>query len=149
MDTQNALGRLRAICSKTEKCPKDIRDMLIKWNFDGNIQLIVETLKEENFINDERFSNAFVNDKIKFSKWGKIKVAHHLKNKGINSSVIRNSLDSFSESEYLEMVNAEMIKKCRSLNEPDLYKKKQKLFSFGSGRGYEMELLYKITDAIL
>jgi regulatory protein len=145
----DVLGRLQNICSKTEKSPKDILDKLKLWKYEGDTQSIIETLKQQNFINEERYASAFVNDKIKFSKWGKIKVSHYLKMKGIEPDTIKICLEGFPYIEYLEMVESEVKKKNKSLKETDDYKRKQKLLSFSTQRGYEIDVIHKLLDKII
>lgn len=145
-DTKIVLERLRAICSKSEKCPKDVADKLKAWKYEGSYESVISILKEENFLNEERFASAFVNDKIKFSKWGKTKVRHHLKYKGISEHIIESSLESYPIESYLSVITAEMQKKNKSLKEVDRFKRKQKLLAFGAQRGYENEFLYQVLE---
>lgn len=148
-ELSDVLNRLRNICSKSEKSPKDIIDKLKVWKYEGDMQAVIDTLREENFLNEQRYASSFVNDKIKFSKWGKIKVSHHLKLKGIESDNIKKSLEEFPGSEYLGIVESEVKKKNNALKEADEYKRKQKLLAFGTQRGYEIDILYKVLDKIM
>lgn len=148
-ETKIVLDRLRAICSKSEKSPKDIADKLRAWDYKEDIEAIITILKEENFLNEERFASAFVNDKIKFSKWGKIKVRHHLKYKGISANIIETSLQNYPIENYLSIIENEIQKKAKSLKETDEFKRKQKLIAFGAQRGYENNLIYQVLDKLM
>ncbi len=46
------------------------------WGIENDdAEKIIEILIKENFINEARFAAAFVRDKFKYNKWGKIKIA--------------------------------------------------------------------------
>ena len=51
---------------------------------------IIDILIKENFINEERLCNRLLSrDKFKYNKWGKIKIAAHLKSKNIPADIIK------------------------------------------------------------
>jgi regulatory protein len=142
------LERLRYLCSKSEKCKRDIADKLRSWNFEGDGDKIAEKLQSEGFINEERYALSVVNDKIRFSKWGKAKVRYFLKGKGIDESIIENALENFN-IDYEGIVEKELGKKLKSIKEPDKFKKMQKLLSFAFQRGYDSELARKISERLI
>ena len=146
---EEALSRLRYLCSKSEKCVQDLRDKLKSWNYNGNPEKIIDLLKEDNFIDEQRFCEAYVRDKIKFSGWGKIKVRYYLKSKRIPENLIDNVLKQISEVEYKDILIKELKKKSKSIKEHDKYKHKQKLLNFAAQRGYETDFIYNIVDKIV
>ena len=143
-----AIERLRYLCSKSERCIKDIRGKLKEWNFDGNQDEIIQNLLSDDFINEQRYASAVVNDKIKFSKWGKAKVTYFLKEKGISNDIIMEALQNIIDADYEEIVTKELEKKNKSLKVTDSYQKKQKLLSFAYQRGYDIELTNKIIGIL-
>ena len=84
---KTALSRAMALCAGREQCIKDIRQKLISWNVAlHDTGRIIDTLVRENFINEERYAGAFVKDKFTCNRWGKVKIAAHLRAKGIPQS---------------------------------------------------------------
>jgi regulatory protein len=84
-----ALAAMQDLCSKSEKCRKDILDKLIPMNFEeSDCEWILNRLTEENFIDEKRYASFFVRDKFKFNHWGKIKIRHALYLKKIPSQII-------------------------------------------------------------
>jgi regulatory protein len=71
-----------AQCSRRELCCDDIRNKLQIWGIENNdASKIIGILEKENFVNESRYAAAFVRDKFKYNKWGKVKIAAHLKSK--------------------------------------------------------------------
>jgi regulatory protein len=139
---QNALDRLMKICSQSEKSVFDVRQKLHEWGIEEDADKIISRLITDQFIDDGRFARAFVRDKIKFNKWGRIKVKFLLKGKQISQLIIDEALSSVSEEEYSEIVIGELEKKLKSLKNMNSFQTKSKLYAFGQQRGYEQELLF-------
>ncbi len=143
------LDRLRNLCSKAEKCKKDISMKLLQWHFEGDMEEIIGTLEEEGFINEQRFAQSFANDKIKFGKWGKGKVRYLLKQKGIPVDYIDLAIEIVSEPDYVETVKKEILKKNKTLKAKNEFERKKKLYAFAIQRGYESDISLQIIEKII
>ena len=76
---EEALNRVASYCSTAEHCRAEINEKLQRWGIAyDTIARILDRLESEKFIDDERFCRAFVNDKFRFAKWGKMKIAQGL-----------------------------------------------------------------------
>lgn len=138
-----ALQRLQNICSHAEKSEFEIRNKLIDWGLEGEAITIIEQLKKNGFLNQNRFVHAFIHDKINFNKWGKVKVRYQLRGYQISDDIIEKALSEFDEDAYFEMVNSELKKKRKSIKEKNHFRIKAKLFAFGNQRGYESSIINK------
>ena len=59
---------------------KEIKDYWKKNNIDNNtIDLIIEKLNKNNYLDDDRFCKSFINDKLKFTNTGEYKIITELK----------------------------------------------------------------------
>ena len=47
-------------------------------------------------------AKAFVRDKFRHNKWGKVKIAAHLKAKGITGDIIGTALGEIDNEEYID-----------------------------------------------
>jgi len=147
---KRALSRAMFYCSKAERCPADVLKKLEDWQIDRHgWSDIIQTLKTENFLSDQRYAEAFVRDKIRYNKWGRKKVLFQLKNKGLHGSAIEDALYSIDEDEYYGIVRYELAKKSKATNEDDPYKRKAKLFNFATSRGYEGNIAEAIIEELL
>lgn len=151
MDFNKALAKMMDVCSRTEKCTRDVRDKLRKWELpESQITTIIEQLKEQKFIDDDRYAKAFVRDKSKFNRWGKTKIRYHLQAKGISAEVIAIALKEIKEDKYQEQLEQILRNKIRGmLPIEDLYKAKAKLIRFAASRGFEAGLIYAAVDKLL
>jgi regulatory protein len=144
MSISEAETKAMAMCSRKEYSSYDVRCKLIEWEcVDDSINTIMAVLTEKNYIDDERFAAAFVNDKIRFNKWGKYKTAMMLKQHNVDKKIIDKTIESFNKTEYQNILTAELKKKQRSLKTSDKFEVKNKLFRFAAGRGFEPDVINK------
>jgi regulatory protein len=148
-EIKDALAQMQRICSQGEKCTNDIEEKLIKKGLaEKDIHWVIDRLKEDKFIDDSRFTQFFVRDKLKLNKWGRIKISFALRNKKIPSEISEISIQSIDNEEYKEILTEEMTKKNRSLTESNMYKRKAKLYQFAAQRGFESELIYQVINEL-
>jgi len=147
---EEALSKVQFICSRQEKCCFDIRKKLKNWNISPDEQdEIIQSLTEDKFINEERYTTFYVRDKFRFNKWGRIKIAHHLKQKQIPEYIISNALDQLDEAEYFENLHGLLINKMKNIREEDPYQLRAKLFRFTQSRGFESQISLKLIDKLI
>jgi regulatory protein len=153
LSPEQALNKLRNLCSKQEKAEGDLRKKLLQWQIgSSDADDIIKTLKEEKFLDHQRYARAFVHDKYNFSGWGTIKIQHALKQKGIENVYIEEALEENikDKDEYNNKLYTLLEQKIAGIkNEPDVMKKKAKLFRYGQSRGYEPWLIYEILDRLV
>ena len=101
-----ALNRVAAYCSTAEHCRAEIAEKLQRWGiaYDA-IDRIINRLEQEKYIDEERFCRAFVNDKYRFAKWGKVKIAQALQLKKVPYNTCRQFLNEIDEEEYLSILD--------------------------------------------
>lgn len=152
MTKDEAQYKLAALCSVSEYCLSDIRKKLVKWEIESqDSEAIIAYLLKEKFVDESRYVRAFALDKMRFSKWGKNKVAFSLRGKMIPDTVCKPILDEiFNDSEdYAEGMQQVLQAKFRTLKYKNRYDAKTKLLRFGAGRGFEMSLMLPVIDKIV
>lgn len=149
-DTQAALSKVQFICSKQEKCCSDIRTKLRSWGISSHDQdEIIDSLIDDKFIDESRFATFFVRDKFRFNRWGRIKIAYHLKQKQIPSDIISNALCEIDEEEYIATLTELLQMKLPAIKAEDKYQLRIKLFRFIQGRGFEPDLANNAITKLL
>jgi regulatory protein len=144
-----SLNKAMALCSKREYCTGDMLAKLQAWGTDDNDNArIIELLKEQNFINDERYTFGFVRDKYNFNKWGKIKITVHLKAKNIQGAVIKKALNTIDNEAYKKTLTSLLTAHRRSVKAKNLYDLKAKLLRYGLSKGFESSLLYDLLNEL-
>jgi regulatory protein len=81
-----------------------------------------------------------VDDKLKHNKWGCIKIRYELLRKRIPSDLIIEVFSNLDEEEYLAMAKSLMEKKRKEIKAKDDYERRNKLYRFMAGRGFELEI---------
>ncbi len=113
---------------------------------------ILNELKENGYLDDQKFSMQFAEEKSFFKNWSRAKIKVELKKKGIDRDII-NSVLAFNNEEDSEFSNAQCIaeKKLKSLKSRNIPidEIEKKLFSFLSQRGFDYELIVKAVSSIL
>lgn len=143
----SSLQRAMAICAKSEHSGGDIRYKLNSWGVSNNdSDEIIRILTKENFINDRRFASAYISDKLRNNKWGKIKISSQLRLKGVSEEIIRSSLSKIDDTEYLDLIKAVISTYRKTVKAKNQYDLKGKLLRFGLSRGFESHLLYDILN---
>lgn len=116
------------------------------------ITLTLEKLYKYHYLDDERLSQAFINDKKKFSKKGPRYIASVLKAKGVDGETIRQTLEEgYGEDEALENSKQLVLKKIDYYRKKttDTYTLKGKLYSFLAQRGYSSEVIRKAIEEVM
>ena len=145
-----SLNKARNICSKQEKCVVDINKKLLKWGLNSSdTKIIIEKLKEEQFINETRFAKSFTREKFFQNKWGKIKIKYHLKQKKISEKDILGAFDEIKDSEYKKVLYNLLTKKKHSIKAKNQYQLKGKLINYALSRGFENSEIYNALEMIL
>lgn len=140
MSALEAFGRLTAFCAAGEHCLTEVRERLRRWNVaPDEAEALVRRLVEEQYINEERYCRAYINDKVRFARWGRLKIAQALRQKQIASSLYLPLLDELDEAIYSEQLRRLLEAKQREVKGRNAYERKVKLVRFALGRGYEMD----------
>lgn len=150
LTSKEAFSRAAQICSKAEKCSTEIKRKIIEWGFDKyDAEAIVEQLRNEKFIDDERYARAFVREKFKFNKWGRIKISYSLKQKGMPEKYILLGLEEINEDQYVELLLKTMKDKAKTIKSNNKFDKMGKIIRFTQNRGFEPEYIHRYLDKIL
>lgn len=144
---KTALNKSMTLCSRRELCSGDIRARLDSWGLPAHVcEKVINELIKENFINDQRFAQAFARDKFKYNKWGKIKINAHLKAKHIQPELIRSALDSLDNEAYIRLAKDLIQNHRKSVRAKSPYDMKARLLRYGLSKGFENSLLYDILN---
>lgn len=146
---KTALNKAMALCARREFCSGDIRAKLDLWGLNSqDVKSVISTLIKEDFINDKRYAEAFVKDKYRHNKWGKVKIAAHLRVKNIASELIGSALDSLDDDQYKQMIRDTLDSHRKFIKAKNQYDLKGKLLRFGLSKGFESHILYDLLNEL-
>lgn len=132
------MNRAAALCSRSEQAPGDIREKLVKWGLNlGEVSQVLTRLIEQGYIDESRYARAFVNDRFRFNGWGRIKIAHHLRLKGISSELIDEAITAIDEEQYRERLLDLLRAKWRDVSSREPRAAWAAMMRFAASRGFE------------
>ena len=147
MDYEAALKRAAALCSSQEQCISHIRDKLTGWKVsDKDAEQIIDLLKKEKFLDDQRYATFYVRDKFRFNGWGKVKLRVMLGQKEIPKPIIEEALNQIDPELYQQTCARLLSEKSATLKESNQFKRKGKLFRYAAQRGFESDLIHHILS---
>jgi regulatory protein len=152
------LAGLARYCSQAERCVDDVRkkiksagltDDMARRTVGPEMQTneaekrMIDRLIKEKFIDERRFCRSFVNDKLKFNHWGRIKIGYELKKRNIKPEIYSEAIDSIEEDGYVSILDDLLKSKKRSVKGRSAQDVSLKLYRFASSRGFESPLIMK------
>ena len=149
ISNKQALSRLAAYCSRSERCLQDILKKLDQWEVSLQDQSqIIRFLEKENFLDETRYASAFVRDKFRFNGWGVRRIQLEMKKKNIPSEIIEKALGEISAEENITSLIDLLKKKQKSVKAKNEFEAKQKLMRFAAGRGFLLDDIEKAMNRI-
>ena len=147
MTEKQVLTKLMALCARSEHSSGEMLQKMRLWDVEDEVQArVMQRLVGEKFIDDERYTRAFVNDKIKQNQWGRRKIEQALWAKGIDKATQKQILDAVDENLYLETLRPLLKSKSRSISGRNEFERQMKLVRYAMSRGFSMEQVNQCID---
>lgn len=138
---KEAIAKAAALCSKKEYCVSEIRAKLDKWEV-SDPDAVLDYLQKEKYIDESRYASAYVRDKFRFNKWGRIKIRHHLKQKRVPIQLIDSAIEKeINEENYVALLKQLLDMQRKKVKGTTDYEISAKLYRFAYSRGFEAELI--------
>lgn len=136
-----AMNRAAALCARSEQAPGDIREKLYKWGLNSNdVNRILNQLIGQGFLDERRYATAFVKDRFAFNGWGKIKIAHQLRQKSIPTEVIDEAMNAIDDEAYRNRLIELLRSKWRTVKSREPRTAWAAMMRFAASRGFEAAL---------
>jgi len=139
---EQIIFKLEAFCAYQERCTQEVRTKLNRLGADESLSIeVIKFLKENRFLDDKRFVEAYVQGKVRIKKWGRQKIKAGLFQKRIDAKLIQEGIYAFvSDEEYQLVLESLIERKNRELStEKNPQIKKQKLMRFLLSRGFQYD----------
>ncbi len=148
--TSEVYSRMAAICSRSEQCSPDIRKKITALGLEDTAAgEIIEKLRNEKFIDDERYAKAYASDKFRMNKWGKIKIRHFLKSKGLPDEIVETGLEQIDPEKYKTVLLKVLKDKAKTVKKKNRYEKMGQVIRFAQSRGFEPEIIHRHLNEVL
>ena len=143
------LSRAAKLCSTGERCEYDIKVKMVQWGIEpADIEKSIKYLVENNFLDDTRYAHFFTKDKLKFNKWGRVKIIYALRQKQISSEIIENAIQSIDYQEYIDLLDQIIGTKINLVGTMKTASNKAKILRFAAQKGFTSEEIYGSINRI-
>lgn len=148
MEKDVILNKMRRICSLKEYCKSDIQKKVMALS-DSDVlcEEIITTLCEEKFLDEIRYTKAYIRDKVLLDGWGERKIIYQLRSKGIDNQCIIEALNSISFDEIIGKLEVILGNKYKSLKGTE-EEKFAKIYRFAVGKGFTYDQIKIAYDNI-
>ncbi|MDE6630927.1 MAG: RecX family transcriptional regulator [Bacteroidales bacterium] len=105
--------KLMRYCAYQERAESEVRMKLRMLGAPAALgEAVLKQLREENFVNEERFARAYVRGKFRMNAWGRIKIRNGLRAKGVDENLISRALsEEIDEKQYQEAMRKVVAEK--------------------------------------
>jgi regulatory protein len=136
---EQAFARMARMCARKEYCCYDVRRKLLRMNIpDQTVERIIGRLLKGKFIDEERFARCYIHDKLRFNKWGRMKIERSLRQKQLAADLIADLFSHFPDGSLSESLLPLLEKKRKTITGRSAYEKNGKLIRYALGRGFSM-----------
>lgn len=143
----DGLLKLQRYCAYQERCHREVRGKLLELGIYGqDLEEIMASLIEENFLNEERYARSFARGKFRIKQWGRGRIRQELKMRDISDYCIRKAMDEIDEGEYRSVLVALIQKQEGAIDWSNDFDRKNKLAQHAIRRGFESEMVWEILN---
>ncbi len=136
------MAKIKGWCAYQERSQHETRNKLFEYGLPSiEVEQMIATLIEENYLNEERFAMAFAGGKFRIKRWGRIKIRLELKKHRVPEYLINKALNSISPEEYVGAIRQLVEKKLESIKSGERRKKFYTVLNYALSRGFEGDLV--------
>ena len=147
---EQALAALMRLCARAEKSQDDARRLMRGWGLaEREGEQGLARLVRDRFIDDGRYAEAFVRDKLRLSGWGEYKIRTALQRKRIDRALIDAALAEADRSGMDERLRRQLERKARTAKYSTQYELKTKLIRYGLSLGYDYETVVEAASGLV
>lgn len=144
MTEQEAFFKLSALCASAEHCQHEMSEKMRRWELPDDVrERVLRRLTDEKYVDEERYCRSFVADKIRYNKWGQLKIEQALAVKRIPRDISTAVLDEIDDEEYVAVLRPLLQSKRKSVKAASEYELNQKLIRFAMSRGFGYDIIKK------
>lgn len=126
---------------------KELKDYLKNKEEDITIiEEVIDKLIDNKYLDDDRFTKAFIKDKLNFTNWGDYKIKNELKRLGVNEEIIYNNISNIDDNIYYERIDKIINKDISTNKKYNGIKLKNKIYNHLLTLGYSKEKVISIIN---
>lgn len=137
---EQALASLMRLCAKAERSSGDALRLMRGWGVaDADARRVLDRLIADRFIDDRRYAEAFVREKMNLSGWGRYKIGASLRAKGIPQALVAEAMAQTDGTDMGERLTEILLRRMRTLKAAAPFDARAKLMRYALSQGYDYE----------
>ncbi len=146
-----ALQSLMRLCARAERSSGDALRLMRRWGVpDSDARRVLDRLERERFIDDRRYTELYVREKMRLSGWGAYKIKMSLRQKGVSPQIIAEVAEPmFSPVDLKERLVELLTRKLPTIKAKSTYETRAKLIRFGVSRGFDLEMVIDCVNQLI
>lgn len=126
---------------------KEIKDYLLKKNIDINyIDRVIDKLIKLNYLDDDRFTNAYIKDKLMFTNCGDFKIKMELNKLGVEENIINKYVSNIDDNIIYDRIRKTIDKDIRTNKKYSGIRLKNKIYNHLVSQGYSKDKILFIIN---
>ena len=123
-------------------------ELLLKKRIDNDlIDEVISRLMKMGYLDDRRFTEAYIKDKLNFTSWGDYKIINELNKLGISSLYIEDNTDLLNDDVLNERMRKIIDKDIRTNKKYSGLKLKNKIYNHLLTSGYSKEKVISLINS--
>lgn len=137
------LEKLFRYCAYRDRCTSEVVEKLNRLQVPKSAhEIYLEELVDHDFLDDERYVESFVRGKLRFKRWGRIKIRAKLFEKRIPDAMINRYVNAIDEEEYYHTLQSLLAEKSKRTSKSEL-ELRDHLYRYALSKGFESNLVVK------
>ncbi len=147
MNNKEVREKAISLLSRRSHSAKELRKKLLKRNYSrSKINQVIQGLKESGYLDDEKFAEQWIKNRIEKKPRGKALIKSELLQKGVDRRIIEEKLNSLlptsREKEMAQHLADKWLNKKRGKEENI----KEKLYRYLNNKGFDREIIREIIN---
>lgn len=139
MTVSEIITKLERYCAYQDRCTQEVLTKLSSLQVEEKeAQQILRLLKNDGFVDDERYAQSYIRGKVGLKQWGKQKIRMSLLQKGIPKELINKYLEHITPQQYTDNLQA-AVRKWTQSHGPVTQENITKLYRHLMAKGYTYE----------
>lgn len=135
---------IRLLSIRPQSIEEIKKKLKIKGYDDTLIKRTVSYLKREGYLNDKKFTKAWIYNRKNFNSMGKRRLFMELKVKKVSEDIVKKELNKISENTEIKEAYIIAERRIKIYKENNKHKIKEKISSFLLRRGYGWDVINKV-----
>ncbi len=128
---------------------KELEDRLKKKKFaPGLIEKVIQGLKSQGLLDDEKFARLFAHSSVYTRPMGKQRLEFDLSRKGLSKETVQKALDSLGDYDEKKAASDLISGRFQKMTGLSDEKKKTRLFAFLRRRGFSSETIFSVLSGL-